>query len=145
MKQSAPLEIGIPVMDLDRMVAFYCDVFSCEELRRAEIPSELSQAIGVTPEGYTNVWLQFPGGEVVKLVRPITPPEPRDTPPYSAALTGIAYFTLYCEDIAEAVARAEEAGAELVSERALSENPGPVQLAFLRDPEGNVFEFVQSL
>lgn len=144
MKQSAPLEIGIPVIDLDRMVAFYRDVFSCEELRRAEIPPELSRAIQVTSAGYTNVWLQFPGGEVVKLVRPTVPAEPRHPPAYAAATTGIAYFTLYCDDIAEAIAKAEGCGAQLISERALATNQGGVRLAFLRDPEGNVFEFVQS-
>ena len=45
MDQIAPIEVGLPVIDLDNMLAFYCDVLSCEEVRRADIPPELSQAI----------------------------------------------------------------------------------------------------
>ena len=144
MKQTAPLEIGLPVIDLPKMVDFYSRVFGCEEVRRADIPAELSRAIGVTDEGYENVWMRFPGGEVVKLVRPKSPPQLTPVKAFSADSTGIAYFTLYCDDIAAAIARAVEQGAQLVSEPGLAEESNPVRLAFLRDPEGNVFEFVQA-
>ena len=142
MKQTQALEIGIPVRDLDRMVTFYCEVFGCSELRRAEIPAELSRAIGVAPDGYVNVWLELPGGEVIKLVQPPVPPEDNSAPDFFAARTGIAYFTFFCADIVEAVEKAEAFGATLASERALLDQEG-VKLGFLRDPEGNVFEFVQ--
>jgi len=144
MKQTAPLEIGLPVIDLPKMVDFYTRVFGCEEVRRADIPAELSRAIAVTGDGYENVWLQFPGGEIVKLVRPKAPPAQMPITAFSAEMTGIAYFTLYCDDISAAMANAVEQGAELVSEPALAEDSNPVRLAFLRDPEGNVFEFVQA-
>ena len=144
MEQTAPLEIGLPVIDLDAMVDFYVSVFGCEEMRRADIPAELSRAIGVSEHGYVNVWLKFPGGEVVKLVRPPVPPELTQRAGYSASRTGIAYFTLYCADIASAVAAAEAKGAQLLSDRGLAESAEGVKLAFLADPEGNVFEFVQA-
>jgi len=143
MQQTAPLEIGLPVIDLNRMVAFYTGVFDCKEVRRAEIPAELSAMIGVAKNGYTNVWLQFPGGEIIKLVRPPEAPGKRAVPAYSGTQTGIAYFTLYCDDIAAAIATAEEQGATLVSERALAGSTEGVRLAFLADPEGNQFEFVE--
>ena len=141
--QTSPLEIGLPVIDLERMVGFYCDVFGCTELRRADIPPELSSSIRVAADGYTNVWLQFPGGEVVKLVRPPQPPQQADLPEFAAQKTGIAYFTIYCDDIAAALANAERAGATLLSERVLATEGIGVKLAFLSDPEGNVFEFVE--
>ena len=144
MKQTAPLEIGLPVIDLERMVAFYCNVFSCEEVRRADIPAELSQKIGVAEHGYVNVWLRFPGGEVVKLVRPPEPPRPAQRLEYASLETGIKYFTLYCDDIETAIATAETEGATLVSDRVLAGSSAGVRLAFLADPEGNVFEFVQA-
>ena len=125
------------------MVEFYTQAFGCEEVRRAEIPAELSRAIGVAADGYENVWLKFPGGEVVKLVRPKAAPAQTAAKDFSADTTGIAYFTLYCDDIAESVATALTLGAEMVSDPALAEESNPVRLAFLRDPEGNVFEFVQ--
>ncbi len=143
MKQTSPLELGLPVQDLDKMVEFYATVFSCQEERRAEIPAELSKGIGVAENGYTNVWMKFPGGEIIKLVRPSEAPIGNATEGYLASRTGIAYFTLYCDDIAAAVDKAEANGAELISERALLEGSVGVKLGFLRDPEGNVFEFVE--
>ena len=144
MKQTAPLEIGLPVIDLEKMVGFYTRVFGCEEVRRADIPAELSQAIAVAADGYENVWMRFPGGEIVKLVRPKTAPAQAKAKAFSAETTGIAYFTLYCDDIDAAIATAVEEGARLVSEPKLAEATNPVRLAFLQDPEGNVFEFVQT-
>jgi len=144
MQQTAPLEIGLPVIDLERMLAFYTAAFSCKEVRRADIPGELSDKIRVTPDGYTNVWLQFPGGEVIKLVRPPKAPAQRPALNYAAEQTGIAYFTVYCDDIAAAIDTAEAHGAELISDRDLAGSDGAVKLAFLRDPEGNVFEYVQT-
>jgi len=143
-KQTAPLEIGLPVIDLARMVDFYCQAFSCEEVRRADIPAELSKSIGVAADGYENVWLRFPGGEVIKLVRPKAAPARAPKLAFASETTGLAYFTLYCDDIAAAIAGAIEAGAQLVSEPALAEAANAVRLAFLRDPEDNVFEFVQT-
>ena len=143
MHQTSPLEIGLPVIDLDRMIDFYTQVFSCIELRRAEIPPELSRKIRVSENGYTNVWLQFPGGEVVKLVRPPTPPNRSNSVPYSASKTGVAYFTVYCDDISGAIATAEAKGGTVILDRALAQGDSSVKLAFLTDPEGNVFEFVE--
>ncbi|NKC00440.1 MAG: hypothetical protein GKR90_18395 [Pseudomonadales bacterium] len=144
MKQTAPLEIGIPVMDLVQMVDFYVAVFGCDEIRRADIPATLSEPIRVSRDGYVNVWLQFPGGEIVKLVSPPTAPKQQHRPEFAAETTGIAYFTVYCDDIAGAMEVAEANGATLLSERALAVNDSGVKLAFLADPEGNVFEFVEA-
>ena len=143
MKQTSALEIGIPVIDLERMVEFYTEVFSCTEERRAEIPAELSAAIGVHPQGYVNVWLKLPGGEVIKLVNPPSPPASAERPAFAAQRTGIAYFTLYCDDISGAISRARDRGARLESDPELARRAEGVRLAFLTDPEGNLFEFVQ--
>ncbi len=143
MQQTAPLEIGIPVVDLAQMVDFYVTVFDCEEIRRADIPAALSESIRVARDGYVNVWLQFPGGEIVKLVHPPTAPKRYPRPQYAAEKTGIAYFTVYCDDISGAIKVAEGKGATMLSERALATNDSGVKLAFLADPEGNVFEFVE--
>ena len=143
MNQIAPLEIGIAVKDLDLMVDFYQQVFACEEVRRADIPAQLSSQIGVAKDGYVNVWLKFPGGEIVKFVKPPEPPKRDEQPSFMADKAGVAYFTIYCDAIGEAIAEAEALGATLVSERALAEQGDGLKLAFLRDPEGNAFEFVQ--
>lgn len=142
MKQIAPLELGIPVVDLEMMIDFYTAVFGCEEVRRADIPAQLSSDIAVHPKGYVNVWLKLPGGEVIKLVAPPEPPLIAPAEEFTGSKTGIAYFTLYCDDISEGIRRAREKGGVVISKEELATGDA-LKLAFLRDPEGNVFELVQ--
>lgn len=144
MQQSSPLEVGIPVIDMDRMLAFYSTVLSCVESRRAEIPAALSQGLTAAPDGYLNVWLQTPGGEVIKLMRPPQPPQLRPVPTTLSAVTGIAYLTFYCTDIAATLALAETHGATLRSDRGLLDGSVGVKLCFFEDPEGNVIELVEA-
>jgi catechol 2,3-dioxygenase-like lactoylglutathione lyase family enzyme len=143
MKQTAPIEAGIAVADLERMLAFYTRALGCREVRRAEIPAALSQQIALAPGGYTCVWLKTPGGETIKLMRPPEAPAASGAPPQLTARCGIAYLTFYCEAIRDVLARAEAAGATLRSDRALISEGQPVKLCFFADPEGNVVELVE--
>ena len=144
MQQTAPLEVGIPVVDMERMLAFYGSVLSCTETRRADIPAALSQGLTAAPDGYLNVWLQTPGGEVIKLMRPPQPPQRRPIPVALSETTGIAYLTFYCTDIAATLALAEAQGATLRSDRGLLDGSVGVKLCFFEDPEGNVIELVET-
>ena len=143
MNQVAPIEFGIPVKDLDRMLSFYSEVLACKEVRRADIPPALSDSLSVAPNGYVNVWLEFPNGEVLKLMAPPETPADDAVPPYIGTRTGIAYFTVYLSDIADTLAKAERHGTTVISDRGLAETPDALKLAFLKDPEGNVFELVE--
>jgi catechol 2,3-dioxygenase-like lactoylglutathione lyase family enzyme len=143
MKQTQPIETGIAVTDLDRMLGFYTDVLSCKEVRRAPIPAELSEQLTLAPDGYLCVWLQTPGGEVIKLMSAPQAPEVLDAPKYLTGRSGIAYLTFYCSDLGEVLAAAEAAGAALMSDRALVAPDAPLRLCFFTDPEGNVIELVQ--
>jgi catechol 2,3-dioxygenase-like lactoylglutathione lyase family enzyme len=143
MDQIAPLEVGIAVADLDRMLAFYAGVLSCTEVRRADIPASLTAALTSSRDGYVNVWLQAPGGEVVKLFRPPAAPARDAARPFLADRTGLAFLTFYCRDIETVLATAEEHGAVLRSDRALLGGAVGVKLAFFDDPEGNVIELVE--
>ncbi|MFK7912800.1 MAG: VOC family protein [Pseudomonadales bacterium] len=145
MQQTSPLEVGIPVVDMDRMLAFYSAVLSCNETRRADIPAALSQGLTAGADGYLNVWLQTPGGEVIKLMRPPQPPRLRPVPAALSEVTGIAYLTFYCTDIAAALALAEQHGATLRSDRGLLDGSVGVKLCFFADPEGNIIELVETL
>lgn len=143
MEQIQPLEVGISVADLDRMLAFYRTVLSCEEVRRADIPAALTRPLTSSAEGYVNVWLRAPGGEVIKLFRPPAEP-PRDAPrAFLADRTGLAFLTFYCRDIDGVLATAEANGAVLRSDRTLLDGSVGVKLAFFDDPEGNVIELVE--
>ena len=143
MDQTAPLEVGITVIDIDRMIDFYRRALSCEEVRRANIPVELTHALTSSADGYLAVWLRTPGGEVIKFFRPAASP-PRDAARVMLAdRTGIAFITFYCRDLEQVLAAAEEHGAVLRSDRSLLSGAIGVKLAFFDDPEGNVIELVE--
>lgn len=145
MKQTAPLEAGICVADLERMLAFYERALGCREVRRAEIPAALSQSIALAANGYTCVWLKTPGGETIKLMHPTSAPAANGAPALLTERRGIAYLTFYCDAIADVLAAAGAAGATLRSDRALLAAGRPVRLCFFADPEGNVIELVEPL
>lgn len=143
MQQIAPIEVGLPVIDMDRMHDFYCRVLSFEEVRRAEIPPELTQALTAGADGYLNVWIRSPHGEIIKLVRP--PKAPVRSAPAAALSerTGFGYLTFYCQDIEQVLAAAEANGATVRSDRGLLDGRIGVKLVFFEDPEGNVIELVE--
>ena len=143
MNQTQPIETGIAVTDLDRMLGFYTRVLGCKEERRADIPAELSDGLAMSPDGYVNVWLLTPYGERIKLMSPPTAPERVDPPEYLTRRTGIAYMTFYCTGLHEILAAAEAEGAVLRSDRALIDPDRPLRLCFFTDPEGNVIELVE--
>ena len=145
MQQIAPIEVGLPVIDLDNMLSFYCGVLSCEEVRRADIPADLSQAIKTSAAGYINVWLRTPNGEVIKLVSPPEAPERAERLEQSSERTGFAYLTFYCSDLEEVLAAAEAQGAVVRSDRSLLAGDIGMKLVFFEDPEGNVIELVEPL
>lgn len=143
MKQTSPLEVGIAVIDFDRMYGFYTEVLSCTEERRADIPAALTQGLTAGAGGYLNVWLKTPGGEIIKLMSPPEPPALNPAPDQLSARTGIAYLTFYCSDLNATLAAAEERGAVLRSDRALIAADRPLRLCFFADPEGNIIELVE--
>ena len=145
MQQTSALEVGLPVVDLEVMLAFYSGVLGCVEQRRADIPPALSQSIGVSEGGYVNVWLATPNGEVIKLIAPPEAPRATAAPEFLSTRTGFAFLTFYCSDIDGVLARAEAAGAVLRSDRALTSGEIGTKLCFFADPEGNVIELVETL
>jgi len=137
------MEVGISVIDIDRMLDFYTSVLSCAEERRADIPASLTQALTSGQEGYLAVWLRTPGGEAIKLFRPPQAPEPLAAPEQLTARTGIGFVTFYCTDLTATLAAAEAKGAMLRSERKLIAEEAALRLCFFADPEGNIIELVE--
>ena len=143
MKQILPMEVGIPVINFDLMYDFYTTVLSCTETRRADIDAGLSSGLASSANGYLNVWLQTPGGEVLKLMSPPDSPTLNPAPEQLTMRTGIAFLTFYCSDLTATLAAAEAKGAVLRSDRALIPEGAPMRLCFFADPEGNVIELVE--
>ncbi len=143
MQQLTPMEVGIVVADLDRMLAFYTEVLSCVEQRRSDIPVELSRALRTAPAGYINVWLKTPYGEVIKLVKPPEAPLCVRAPEYSSARSGFAYLTFYCAEIDKVLESATARGAIVRSDDWTLSGSIGLKLVFFEDPEGNVIELVE--
>ncbi len=143
MQQLAPMEVGLPVADINTMQAFYEGVLGCTEVRRADIPAELSRAIRVGADGYLNVWLQTPNQEVIKLVQPPAPPEILPPPEHSSQRTGFAYLTFYCSNLDAVLKAARAAGAVVRSDPSTLSGDLGLRLVFFEDPEGNVIELVE--
>jgi lactoylglutathione lyase len=143
MRQITPIEVGIAVRDLDTMLAFYRSVLSCEEVRRSDVPASLTRPLAASADGYVNVWLRTPGGEVIKLFRPAAAPAFDARRQFLADRTGLAFLTFYCESIEDVLATAQAHGAVLRSDPALLAGAIGVKLAFFDDPEGNVIELVE--
>ncbi len=143
MHQLAPVEVGLVVQNLERMLAFYTDVLACTEARRADIPGPLSSAIRTAPDGYVNVWLKTPNEEVIKLVAPPATPARPAAPEFSSERTGFAYLTFYCENLQQTLDIAVKNGAIVRSDPSTLSGDIGVKLVFFEDPEGNVIELVE--
>ena len=99
MQQSAPIEVGITVNDIQTMTAFYQQVFNCTEDHRADIPASLSSSLGIAKRGYLCVWLTTPNNERIKLMAPPAPPKPEPDDDFFTTRCGFAYLTFYCRDL----------------------------------------------
>lgn len=120
------LDLGILVQDINKSLAFYLDVLGLKKI--GELP---------IPFGHMHR-LAF-GDSFVKLV------DPKKVPPAGEiGLTkslGFRYITFQVTNIDEVVADCEKAGVpfEMPKQELM---PG-VTIAMVRDPDGNVVEFVQ--
>lgn len=120
------VDIGILVNDIQKSLAFYQDLLGLKKIGELPIPFGHMHRLGF-------------GDSFVKLV------DPKKIPPAGElGLTkalGFRYLTFQISNIDEVCAACEKAGVtfELPKQELL---PG-VTVAMVRDPDGNVVEFVQ--
>jgi len=144
MQQSAPLEVGITVSNVDTMCHFYQQVFGCVEARRTEIPADLSASLGIAQQGYLCVWLTTPNDERIKLLAPTITPHQNAVDDFYTARTGLAFLTFYCQDLNPTLALALAEGATLRSAPELAAQQQEMKICFMQDPEGNIVELVET-
>lgn len=143
MKMTAPLEIGICCDDLDRLRAFYVDVLGCEPINDLQVPAEKSAPAGMAKDGYRVARIQSPWGERLKLFQPATKAEGVAPSEWILGRRGMAYVTFIIDDLEAMIARLKAAGVTfLTGGEPVEVRPGTF-LSFIRDPEGNVLEFVE--
>lgn len=143
MKMVAPLEVGICCRDLDRLAEFYTGLLGCSRVSEVRVPAEKAAPSALSEAAYRVLRLQTPWGERLKLLQPEAAPGEAARPEWVLGGQGIVYLTFIVDDLKAMIARLSEAGAVFLT------GPEPVEvrpqtfLAFLRDPEGNVLEFVE--
>ncbi len=120
------IDIGILVSDIKKSLAFYQDLLGLKKIGEMPVPFGHMHRLGF-------------GDSFVKLIDPKKVP-----PPGELGLTkslGFRYLTFQISNIDEVCAACEKAG--LAFDIPKQELMPGVTIAMVRDPDGNVVEFVQ--
>lgn len=134
--------VGISTLDLDRLVAFYRNVFGFEILTRSEWPigfRDADEALALTNSAASMVMLRL-GDVHLELFEFVEPrPAPVDA---KRPITGVGinHICLVVDDLAAAHAQLEAAGVWFHSS---PKNIGDGPFAYCRDPDGNAIELWQ--
>jgi lactoylglutathione lyase len=139
----APLEVGIAVRDLPRMRRFYEQVLGFAFVSEAVVSPQKSTQAAMHASGYAVVRLQTAYGERIKLLAPNEAPAAETVADYVLDKPNAMYLTFILDDIQAVVDRLIAGGVEFMTGSQRVEVREGAYLAFCRDPEGNVLEFVQ--
>ena len=143
LKMIAPFEMGICVDDLENMIAFYGDVLGFKLISKIDVPADKSNEAGFTFSGYTIVRMQTNYGERIKLVRPMTSPNPRTSGKEVLSKKGNVFLTFIVEDLKHTISRIKNTDAPIRTQGSIMEVRDGVFLSIIDDPEGNHLEFVE--
>ena len=143
LKMIAPFEMGICVDDLENMIAFYGDVLGFKLISKIDVPADKSNEAGFTSGGYTIVRMQTNYGERIKLVRPMTSPNPRTSGKEVLSKNGNVFLTFIVEDLKRTVSKIKDTDAPIRTQGSIMEVRDGVFLSIIDDPEGNHLEFVE--
>ena len=121
--------VGMTASNLDRTIAFYCDLLGLKlALRKSNERGEMA----FLDTGSGMLEIACPIAQVARS---------RDVPPHEA---GVRHLTFAFDDVDEMAARLEAAGFEIL------EGPRPAfftevlsRIAFVRDPDGIIVELVE--
>jgi catechol 2,3-dioxygenase-like lactoylglutathione lyase family enzyme len=136
--------ISVTVSDMDRSLAFYCDLLGLQEVERHRLEGETISTMAGKPE----VVMQ-----VVRLAAPDTPTILLDLQQYLAPEGGVsnaklgdighAHFCFGVPDLDQTYAELSAKGVEFVSEPVTFDlGWGILDVVFLKDPDGFVLELV---
>jgi catechol 2,3-dioxygenase-like lactoylglutathione lyase family enzyme len=127
--------VAISVADLDSQQRWYQEALGLSEVvERFELPE---------PHVRTVV-LRAPNGLRVELIeREGSRAQSFSDPLQAALIQGFGHWALEVDDVDQAFAALSAAGAESVSPPAPAVQPG-ARFAYVRDPEGNLLEVIQS-
>ncbi len=126
--------VGLSCRDMAKQVAFYRDLLGLRE-RQHETP----------PDGSTTILLDAEGGGGLELIHR---PEIVDAParPLPENEAGVRHFCFAVDSMGEVRALLEGADIPFIVEpRRPKVMKGAAWIAFCKDPEGNIVEFVEKM
>lgn len=126
------VDLGIVVRDSERALAFYRDLLGFVH------EGDMAMPVG---GGGTMHRLRC-GDSLFKLIKFDAVPEAAAPPGGIDGGTGMRYVTLHVSNLDELVSSCEEAGVKVAVP--VSEIRPGVRIAIVRDPDGNLVEFVHS-
>jgi lactoylglutathione lyase len=141
MYMTAPLELGICVSDLPRMLAFYEGVLGLKRISEIALNDHGARISGLGEQGYTVVRLQTDYGERIKLMGPNSAPTVPVAATTPSSRAGIGYITFLVRGLATEIERLGQAG--YPSQKGIVELRPGVNMALVRDPEGNFIELAE--
>jgi len=122
------MEAGIVSKDAAALVGFYERALGFEKTSVLEFP------VGAVHKLRN-------GRATIKIFQPGEEPEPRDPSRPFSSYAGWSYAALHVTGIADVLARAEAAGAEVIT-GVTNHRPG-AHMAMFRDPDGNTWELLE--
>ena len=143
MKCVAPFEPAICVVDLDRMKQFYCEQFGMTIFNELEVPPGKSAPPGLAANGYTIVRLETNDGQRFKLVKPNDAPVESVRREFVLDRQGFAFVTFLIADLSGLTSKLQASGHPLMGDAKPFEVRDGVNIAFVKDPEGNCIELVE--
>ena len=144
------IDLGVVVSDVDKAVQWYTDVVGFQKVTEFDVPGDFAKRAGLTNSLPAHIHVlalgDGPGATKIKLMQFKTSPGARIDQTYFHSTYGFRYLTIFVKDMPTAVARAAKHGAKPIAEgpHAIPESiaQGGIQLAVLRDPDGNFVELV---
>ena len=143
------IDLGVVVSDLEASVKFYTEAVGFTEVKGFSVPADYAKKVGLSDGKELNVRVlvlgEGDGATKLKLMEfPKTESKKTDNTHIHSQI-GFSYITIFVKSTEEAVARAKKAGVETVAESPLllpKPFPEGVGLTLVRDPDGNIVEFV---
>lgn len=136
LKMTRPIvDIAITCSNFNESFRFYHELLGFEIMMEVGTSDELAKEIGLAPRGFHQVRLKA-GNTLIKLMDIESPPPPAE----HGFGTGLGWFTILIEDIAETVKELKQRGVEFVADPV--DAPEAI-VACVKAPDGILIEFVQ--
>lgn len=142
------IDIGVVVSDVERSIRFYRDDLGLSPAKPPffEVPGDLCRQAGINDGKDIRVAVFLIGGgpEATRLKLIGSPDARKGTAGLLGEVLGVRYLTLHVKDLGAVVERLKARSIPLVAKCPVA-LPGGAGIAFVKDPDGNLVEFVGPL